>query len=162
MPEGSDDPAVPHRKRCRRYNTPGHAHYLTFSCFQRKPFLNSDRTRQWLVEAVDLARRNHAFDLWAYVIMPEHSHLLVFPTHEIYSISDILSTIKQSVAKRAISFVRSRAPDFLEEMADRQPRKDHHALLATRRRLRPQSLESVRHLGKDRIHPQQSCEARTP
>src|SRR4051794_35161592 len=113
MPDGSDDPAVPHRKRCKRLNTPGHAHYLTFSCFQRKPFLNRDRTRAWLIDAINLSRRNHAFDLWAWVIMPEHSHLLIFPTQDIYSISGILSTIKQSVAKRAIAFVRAQSPDFL-------------------------------------------------
>jgi putative transposase len=121
MSDGDPDPVVPHRKACKRFNTPGHSHYLTFSCFQRKPFLNRDRTRQWLVDAINLARQNHQFDLWAYVFMPEHSHLLIFPTQDIYSISDILSTIKQSVGKRAISFVRDQAPDFLEQMTDRQP-----------------------------------------
>jgi hypothetical protein len=25
----------------------------------------------WLVEAIDRAREKHAFDLWAYVVMPE-------------------------------------------------------------------------------------------
>ena len=26
-----------HRKTCKRYNTPGDAHALTFSCFRRQP-----------------------------------------------------------------------------------------------------------------------------
>jgi putative transposase len=57
-----------HRKACRRYHEPGQAHSLTFSCFGRRPFLSIDRGRLWLVEAIDRARQQHAFDLWAYVI----------------------------------------------------------------------------------------------
>jgi putative transposase len=60
-----------HRKACRRFNEPGHAHLLTLSCFCRRPFLSKDRSRMWLVEAIDRAREKHAFDLWAYVVMPE-------------------------------------------------------------------------------------------
>lgn len=68
------------RKQCRRYNEPGHAHALTFSCFQRRPFLARDRTRQWMLEAIDQARTKHGFHLWAYVLIPEHVHLLLGPT----------------------------------------------------------------------------------
>src|SRR4051812_32007928 len=56
MSEPRPEPDVPSRKRCKRFNLPGHAHYLTFSCFQRQPFLSRDRSRQWLIEAVDLGR----------------------------------------------------------------------------------------------------------
>src|SRR5687767_2147446 len=83
------DSDVPHRKRCKRFNDPGHAHYLTFSCFQRRPFLSRDRTRQWLVDAIALSREKHEFDLWAYVIMPEHAHAIILPRREAYEISDI-------------------------------------------------------------------------
>jgi len=42
-----------HRKRCRRFNEAGHAHALTFSCFRRQPLLSKDRSRQWLVKAIE-------------------------------------------------------------------------------------------------------------
>jgi putative transposase len=64
--------------------------------------------------------------LWAYVIMPEHVHLLIWPTAEDYDISDILSSIKQSVAKRAVPFVRSSASALLSRMEDRQPNGEVH------------------------------------
>ena len=115
------DPDVPHRKRCKRINTPGHAHFLTFSCFQRRPFLSRDRSRRWLVDAVNLARNTHEFHLWAYVIMPEHAHLVIHPESDAYDISAILTTIKQSVSKRAIHYVRTTAPDFLDQMNDVAP-----------------------------------------
>src|SRR5687768_13475534 len=51
--------------------------------------------------AIALARQGHAFDLWAWVIMPEHVHLLLFPRNRQYKISAILTTLKQSVSKRA-------------------------------------------------------------
>jgi len=63
-----------HRKAI---NTPGHAHELTFSCYHRFQFLKAERTSQWLAEAIQSARVKHSFDLWAFVFMPEHVHLIV-------------------------------------------------------------------------------------
>ena len=57
------------RKPCKRYNDPGHAHALTFSCFKRQSFLSKDGSRKWLIEAIDRARFKHRFHIWAYVIM---------------------------------------------------------------------------------------------
>lgn len=42
----------PLRKTRRTYNEPGHAHFLTYSCFQRMPLLIRDRARRWVVEAM--------------------------------------------------------------------------------------------------------------
>ena len=73
-----------------------------------------------MIEAIDLARVRHQFDLWAYIIMPEHIHLLLFPRPDDYSISAILSTMKQSVAKKAVAFVHRQAPEFAANMLDVQ------------------------------------------
>src|SRR5262245_51512984 len=94
-----------HRKRCRRYNEPGNAHFLTFSCYLRQPFLSRDRSCKWFAEAVRRALIKHHYHLWAYVFMPEHVHLLVWPTQMKYDISLFLSAIKQPVTVRAVAFV---------------------------------------------------------
>ncbi len=109
------------RKTCRRYNDPGHAHALTFSCFRRQPFLARDRGRTWFVESLGAARTKHNFAIWAYVVMPEHVHLVIFPRNETYSISDILTDIKQPVTRRALKYVQQYAPAFLQRMRDEQP-----------------------------------------
>jgi putative transposase len=114
------------RKTCRRYNDPGQAHSLTFSCFGRQPFLTTDRTRHWLVEAIQAAQAKHGFDLWAYVFMPEHVHLLVCPRQESYDISKFLATIKLPVTRKALAHVRQHTPTFLKQMADEQPNGNHH------------------------------------
>ncbi len=117
---------MPHRKTCKRYNNPGEAHALTFSCFRRQTFLGKGRSRNWLIDAINRAREKLAFHVWAYVIMPEHAHLLIWPTQAAYDISKILKAIKKSVANRALAFVRHEAPDFLKNMEDRQPNGQTH------------------------------------
>jgi putative transposase len=109
-----------YRKLCKRYDEPGNAHYLTFSCFHNQPFLKSERTCRWLAEAINAARKKYPFDLWVYVFMPNHVHLLVFP-HEETKVSDILSGIKKPVGKLAGHFIRENAPEFIPQMSDRQP-----------------------------------------
>src|ERR1700738_391917 len=94
------------RKTCKRYNTSGEAHALTFSCFRRQAFLSKDRSRQWLIDGISRACEKRHYHVWAYVIMPEHAHLLVWPTVRVYNISDFLNSIKQSVAKTALAYVR--------------------------------------------------------
>jgi len=104
-----------------RYDIPGHAHALTFTCFRGQPFLSRDRSRQWLMDAIDAARRALHFDLWGYVLMPEHVHLLIFPQESDYSIAAILTAIKRPVARAALDHVRTHAPAFLRQMCDAQP-----------------------------------------
>ncbi len=62
----------------------------------------------------------HPFDLWAWVIMPEHVHLLLFPGDGV-GIGAILKSVKQPVAKRVVSWVRHHRPDFLPRLLDLQP-----------------------------------------
>lgn len=102
-----------HRKKIRRWNTPGEAHELTFSCLRRRPFLLSDRFCSYFADAVNRARTKHAFDVWAYVVMPEHVHLLLWPREQEYSIPAILKAIKQSAGRRALNWLREQRPQKL-------------------------------------------------
>jgi REP-associated tyrosine transposase len=79
-----------------------------------------------MIDAIEKAREKHFFALWAYVVMPEHVHILLWPTIPTYSISQILTTIKQSVSKRSLLFVRRYSPGFLKQMADRHPNGTLH------------------------------------
>jgi len=79
--------------------------------------LESDFARNCLVEAIIRARGKHPFRVWAYVFMPEHVHLLLWPTGPKYSISAILKSIKQSVARRVILDLQKENPDDLRTLA---------------------------------------------
>src|SRR5262249_4899113 len=104
------------RKRCRRYDDPGHAHELTFSCYRRLPLLSRDRTGGWVVEAIERARRLEPFDVWAYVIMPEHVHVLIRPREPGDQVAGFLWRLKRPVGRRAIDHLRASAPAFLERL----------------------------------------------
>ena len=115
-----------HRKQVRSYNTPGHAHELTFSCFHRLPLLNRDRTRHWFLDALDTARLRRNLALWAYVIMPEHVHVIVWPREPVYEVRLIRTALKVPVQRKALAFLRSHAPAFLDRLRDEQPNGEVH------------------------------------
>jgi putative transposase len=106
----------PSRAHRRNYNEPGHAHVLTFSCYQGYKFLAAERTCEWLAEAIEVARRDYDFALWAYVFMPEHAHLIVWPRRPVYDIADIRHAIKAPVATQAIQFLKQESPEWLERI----------------------------------------------
>ena len=107
-------------KRRARYNEPGQPRELTFCCYRRYAFLNRDLTRQWLCQAIDDARANVGFQVWAYVIMPEHVHLLVYPGETPERMSEFLRAIKEPVARKAIAHLKSHAPHWLERVTVRE------------------------------------------
>src|SRR5205823_3282650 len=101
---------------------------LTYSCYGRLPLLSKDRTRQWFVDALEDARKNHRFHLWSWVIMPEHIHLLIWPPPVVAGIdataglsktAGILADIKRPVGRKAIRYLADTAPKFLERLTVR-------------------------------------------
>jgi putative transposase len=90
---------------------------LNFTCFHGQPFFRSDRTCRWMLDALTQARSKHAFKLWSYCIMPDHFHFLIYPAPGT-EVGPILVSIKQSVANRAVAWVKRNAPAFLPRMAE--------------------------------------------
>ena len=115
-----------HCKRVISYNQRGHAHELTFSCFRRLPLLSRDRSRRWFIDAMDKARRKCHLLLWAYVIMPEHVHVIVSPQAENYEVRLIRTALKVPVQRQALKCLRRRAPKFLDRLEDVQPNGEVH------------------------------------
>ena len=52
------------RRYRRNLNFTGHAHELTFSCYQRLPFLRAERTCRWLLEDWSPRGKSFAFRFW--------------------------------------------------------------------------------------------------
>jgi putative transposase len=114
--------------RRRNINEPGHAHELTFSCYQGFPFLQAERTCQWLAESIGAARQKYDFALWAYVFMPNHVHLVVWPRRRDYDIAVIRKAIKAPVARRAIDYLAQHAPEWLPRITRRRGQKTERLL----------------------------------
>lgn len=107
----------------RRYNDPGHAHELTFSCYKRYQFMRAERTCLWLAEAIEEARVQWDFALWAYVFIPEHVHLLVCPRQTKYDIADIRDGIKSPVGRKGIKYIQEQAPQWLPKVTRMRGKK---------------------------------------
>jgi putative transposase len=88
----------PHRKRVKHFHEPGDLHELTFSCYRRLPLLTNDDWRCRLSRCLDQAIQEAAMQLVAFVYMPEHVHLLVYPTGEA-NVSRLLGRLKQPFSK---------------------------------------------------------------
>ena len=88
-------------KTIRHYHNPGDCHELTFSCFQRMPLLTNDPWRELLAKSIDKALEVHQLRLSAFVFMPEHVHLLVWPIDpREAAISEFLKTLKLSCSTK--------------------------------------------------------------
>ena len=89
-----------HRKTVRHFHEVGHLHELTFSCYQRMPLLTNNRWREKLARCIDRAGDETSIELVGFVFMPEHVHLLVYPSVSNPSISRYLARIKQPFSKQ--------------------------------------------------------------
>ncbi|MCA9244053.1 MAG: transposase, partial [Phycisphaerales bacterium] len=112
------------RRRRRSSDDASVAQALTFSTFRRQPFLKRDRACEWLSDAVATARSRHGFELWAFVFMPEHVHLVIYPRSRDFALRRVLSSIKLPVTRRAVRYVRQHRPELLNQMLDEQPNGD--------------------------------------
>jgi len=63
--------------RLRRYYGAGYLHFITSSCYQRRPLLGSKRRRDLFLNLLEQVRRRYRFVVLGYVVMPEHIHLLL-------------------------------------------------------------------------------------
>lgn len=96
--------------RLRRHDEYGHVHFLTISCCRRLQFFRYDSVKQVFVEGMQRTRNKLHIRWIAYVIMPEHVHLLVFPvpigTETSIPISDVLQDLKQNVGRAGKAALR--------------------------------------------------------
>ena len=118
MPDMDDK--QPHRKKVKHFLVAGHFHELTFSCYKRKPLLTNDPWRQKLTRRIDVACRQEEFQLNAFVFMPEHVHLLVYPGDGHASVSRLLAKIKQPFSKEIKQILIEHHSKLLESLTIRE------------------------------------------
>ena len=105
-----------HRKLIRHRHEPGDLHELTFSCYRRLPLLTNKTWRSMLSESVDRAMNRHAFDLVAFVFMPEHVHLLVAPRVREPDVPALLKAIKRPFSFRVKQLLVARRSRLLDRL----------------------------------------------
>lgn len=84
--------------RLKRLYGLGHLHFITFSCYDRRPLLSSSIARNFLVDSLDKVRIRYGFKLVGYVVMPEHVHVLISEP-EVGNPSVAIMALKYRVAR---------------------------------------------------------------
>ena len=61
----------------KRFQKAEALHFITFSCFHRLPFLETPGAKDTVEAILERIRARHRARVYAYVLMPEHVHLLI-------------------------------------------------------------------------------------
>ncbi len=109
-----------HRKLVKHYHDPGHVREFTFSCYRRLPLLINDVWREMLCRSIDAAAERHDWRLTAFVLMPEHVHLLFFPLPTAAKAEHLLKGIKRPYSYRIKQMLVQQRSRLLERLMIRQ------------------------------------------
>ncbi len=60
-----------------RFQHSGQSHFVTFCCYHRRRLLINDESRRIFESALERVRRGFRLQVYGYVVMPEHVHLLL-------------------------------------------------------------------------------------
>ena len=75
-----------------------HLHFITCSCYRRLPFLCTASSRDRFLTILEQTRQRYHFVVVAYVVMPEHIHLLITEP-QIGNPSTVMQVLKQHTAR---------------------------------------------------------------
>jgi putative transposase len=100
----------------KRFHESRQVHFLTFSCYHRRPNFLNENACTTFVSALERVREHYDLCVYGYVVMPEHVHLLVNEP-ERSNLAQAVKSLKQGVARklalRAVdSFRQARYYDF--------------------------------------------------
>ena len=111
-------------KGLHRYQQAGDLHFITFSCYQRRPYLEHAATRVLFESALERMRMRYWFAVIGYVVMPEHVHILLNEP-KVGTLAGAIQALKLSIAvrQRPRPFWQSRYYDFNVYSSNKQREK---------------------------------------
>ncbi len=83
----------------KRFQKAESLHFLTFRCFHRLPLLETAGAPETIEAVLEQTRARHQARIYAYVLMPEHVHLLVNEPPQIV-LAQFLKAVKQMTSRR--------------------------------------------------------------
>ena len=83
----------------KRFQKAEALHFITFSCFQRLPLLDAPTAKNTVESILEQTRARHQARVYAYVLMPEHVHLLMNEPPAIL-VAQFLKALKQIASRK--------------------------------------------------------------
>ncbi len=84
-----------------RYHESGQTHFITFTCYHRRPLPDGAAARRTFELALERVRLDYQLCVYGYVAMPEHVHFLVSEP-EWSNLAQAIKSLKQGVSRRLI------------------------------------------------------------
>ena len=82
----------------KHFQQSGQLHFLTFSCYRRRPNFATPQSRGCFESSLERVRQSYGLCVYGYVVMPEHVHLLVSEPKK-GNPSKALQVLKQKVSR---------------------------------------------------------------
>ena len=102
------------------YDLPGHAHFLTFSCYKRRRLLDEDPAKRIVITILASQLLKQRGNCLGFVIMPNHVHALIhFPTPN--QLSRFLKQWKQRSSFQIKRFLRAHCPAYAAHLKPPDP-----------------------------------------
>jgi putative transposase len=86
-------------------NIEGQAYFVTSKVYKDKNLFVYQKFCQIIIENLRFYRKSKDFKLLAYIIMPNHLHIIIWPVGK-YNISEILRDFKKQTSKEIIKILR--------------------------------------------------------
>ena len=112
------------RKTLRRIDQPGTARFLTFSCYRRLRLFDNDRIKNRFVERLTQVAQDKCVQVIAWVVMPEHVHLVLLPSESGVTVGSFLRSLKSPLSAEVLGVWRDRRALILSHITDNAG--DHH------------------------------------
>ncbi|MGB0768454.1 MAG: REP-associated tyrosine transposase [Phycisphaeraceae bacterium] len=108
------------KRTLKRYEHRNEVRYLTCSCYKQLALFKNRAIRDQFVEHLRMTQEDFDFRLYAWVLMPEHFHLLIRPAEIEQAIAPMLRRLKAGLAKRVIQRWRELDAPILGRLTDQQ------------------------------------------
>jgi len=106
----------PHRKLVKHFDNATDIRELTFSCYERRPLLTNNDWREMLARSIDASLERHRYRLAAFVFMPEHVHLIVWPLPSASGMELVLKAIKRPFSFRVKQQLVAKQSPLLQKL----------------------------------------------
>jgi putative transposase len=84
-----------------RFHHSGQSHFVTFCCYHRHRLFTTDASGRIFESALERVRHRFRLQVYGYVVMPEHVHLLLSEPQQ-DALADALKSLKQGVSRRLL------------------------------------------------------------
>jgi len=113
-PSPSDEP----RKRLERFEVFLGTRFLTCSTYRRLPLFEDETAKAEFAASLLRARVHHGFALLAWVLMPEHFHVLLIPRLPESPVPALLNMLKSTMSRRVLAGWRGNGAPVLADLND--------------------------------------------